>query len=331
MPRVVLLTGVSQFEGSRLAGRLAADPEIARVIGVDVEAPARAERDHLGRTEFVRADIRGPLIGRLIEQADVDTVVHTCVAATPRAQELNVVGTMQLLAACQRSETVRRLVLRSTTEVYGSSPRAPAVFTEQMSDRDVAREGFGKDAFDVEGYFRGFARRRPDVVISILRLADVIGPSIDTPLTRYLARAVVATTFGFDPRLQLLHEADAVEALRRAAVADHPGVFNVAGRGVLTLTQAIRRAGRVELPLPAARRLELRLPPVGRSVQPIARFGRVVDTTSFEREFPGLAAHTTAEAFESFITGRPVVPVVQDAQLNRAARVVAALLGAARD
>src|SRR5262245_37095528 len=137
MSHVVLVTGVSRYLGSRLAAQLAADPTIDRVVGVDTTPPAKDDLVRLGRTEFVRADIRNPLIARVIAHAKVDSVVHAAVTATPRGaggrtsmKEMNVIGTMQLLAACQKSETVRRLIVKSTTSVYGSSPRDPAVFTE---------------------------------------------------------------------------------------------------------------------------------------------------------------------------------------------------------
>ncbi|HZE48817.1 MAG TPA: NAD-dependent epimerase/dehydratase family protein, partial [Jatrophihabitantaceae bacterium] len=83
MARVVLVTGVSRHLGSRLAGQLAADPTIDRVVGVDTTPPSKDDRVRLGRTEFVRADIRNPLIARVIGHAKVDSVVHTSVTATP--------------------------------------------------------------------------------------------------------------------------------------------------------------------------------------------------------------------------------------------------------
>ena len=157
-------------------------------------------------------------------------------------QEMNVIGTMQLLAACQKSDTVRRVVLRSTTAVYGSAAADPAVFTEDMQAQDSTQRGYAKDAAEVEGYVRAFGRRRPDVEISMLRLAPVVGPTIDTALTRYLRSRVVPTIAGFDPRLQVLHESDAIEVLRLATVSSRPGVVNVAADGVITLSQA-RAAG----------------------------------------------------------------------------------------
>src|SRR6266540_7074214 len=110
-PNVVLVTGVGGYLGGNVAARLAANPDIERVIGVDTVPPPRSIG--MGRTEFVRADIRNPLIAKVISSATVDTVIHTA-PAEEAAKELNVIGTMQLLAACQRSESVRKFVVKST-------------------------------------------------------------------------------------------------------------------------------------------------------------------------------------------------------------------------
>ena len=198
---------------------LADDPSIERIIGVDTVPPPRELA--LGRTEFVRADIRNPLIAKVIATAEVDTVVHLNITALPRAaggrasmKEMNVIGTMQLLAACQKSASVRQLVVKSSTAVYGSSSRDPALFTEEIEPKSLPRSGYAKDAVEVEGYVRGFARRRPDVSVGVLRFTEVIGPGSDSLLLRYLRLPVVPTVLGFDPRVQLLHADDALEVLR---------------------------------------------------------------------------------------------------------------------
>ncbi|MDP9100942.1 MAG: NAD-dependent epimerase/dehydratase family protein [Actinomycetota bacterium] len=256
--RVVLVTGVSRYLGSRLAGVLQADPSIERVIGVDTVPPRPDQVAELGRTEFVRADIRNPMIAKVIAQAEVDTVVHMNVIATPLGaggrtamKEINVIGTMQLLAACQKAPSMRKLVVKSTTAIYGSSPRDPALFTEDVEPRALPKSGYAKDAVEVEGYVRGFGRRRPDVALSLLRFTNFIGPTIETPLTRYFSLPVVPTVFGFDPRIQLCHEDDGIEVLRRMTLEDHPGIYNVGGNGVMLLSQAIRRMGRPTVPIPS--------------------------------------------------------------------------------
>ncbi len=82
-PSVVLVTGVSRFLGGHLAARLAANPDIDRVLGVDTVPPPRDLLRRMGRAEFVRADIRNPLIAKVISQAAVDTVVHASLSANP--------------------------------------------------------------------------------------------------------------------------------------------------------------------------------------------------------------------------------------------------------
>ena len=239
-PAVVLVTGVSRWLGGALAAELAADRSIERVIGVDTVPPSPAMLRRLGRTEFVRSDIRNPLIGKVIAAASVDTVVHMNISSTPAGsggrapmKELNVIGTMQLLAACQAAPSVRRFVLKSTTAVYGASPRDPAVFTEKMQARQVPSGGFAKDSVDIEGYVRSFGRRRPDVDVAVLRFTNFIGPRIDSLLTGFLRMPVVPTAMGYDARVQLLHEDDALAVLVRATTGEFVGTVNVGGEGTL--------------------------------------------------------------------------------------------------
>jgi UDP-glucose 4-epimerase len=311
---VVLVTGVSRHLGGRLATLLGSDPAISRVVGVDLLPP----REPLRGVEFVRADIRTPAIAKVIAGHGVDTVVHMNVIATPLAaggrstmKEINVIGTMQLLAACQRAPRLRKLVVKSTSAVYGASPKDPALCTEDTEPHAPPRRGWPKDSAEVEGYVRGFARRRPDVAVSVLRLANVIGPEVETAMTSYLSLPAIPSVAGFDPRLQFVHEQDALEALRLATAADVPGTFNVAGDGVLLLSQAARIAGRPLVPVPAPLVGWLGRGP-GRSrladfspeqVRYLS-YGRCLDTTRM-REVLGLEpAWTTRSAVEDFVRAR---------------------------
>ena len=308
--QVVLVTGVSRDLGRRFARAAAADPSVGRVIGVDVVPP----RGDIGDVSFVRADIRNPVIAKVIAKEDVDTVVHMSVIATPGTaggrntmKELNVIGTMQLLAACQTAPGLRNLVVKSTTTVYGASSRDPAMFTEDMEPRRLPRSGYAKDAAEVESYVRGFARRRPDVRVTMLRAANVIGPHVESPIASYFRLPVVPTVLGFDPRLQFLHEQDLIEVLRHAVVTHEHGTFNVAGDGVLVLSQALRRLQRPTVSLPsfavsgvgsALRRS--RLADFSPEQVGFLTFGRGVDTTRMRTVLGFEPAYTTAEAFADF-------------------------------
>ncbi len=254
MGQVVLVTGVAGDLGRRFAAQLARSPHVQRVIGVDVLPP----RGDLGHADFVRADIRNPVIAKVIVRERVDTVVHTSVAATAAAsgarssmKELNVIGTMQLLAACQQAPDLRKLVIKSSAAVYGASNRDPAMFTEDMGPKRQLGAGFAKDVTEVEAYTRGFARRRPDVAVTTLRFANVIGPEVTTAMTGYFRMPLIPTVIGFNPRMQFLHERDALDVLEHATFSDVAGTYNVAGDGVVTLDQAVRRLGRPSVPMPA--------------------------------------------------------------------------------
>jgi UDP-glucose 4-epimerase len=333
-PGVVVVTGVSHYLGAHVAARLAADPRIERVIGLDAADPAPELAPLLAQVERVRADAAS--VGTVIDDLAADSVVHLALVTAPDQQhggraamkDQNVIGTMQLLAACQRAPRLRRLVVRSSTAAYGASFRDPAVFTEDTEPHAVPRGGFARDILDIEGYVRGFRRRRPDVTATVLRFAPFIGSTADTTLTRYFSQRVVPTVFGRDPRLQFVHIEDALEVLYRSVTEEHGGTYNVAGPGVLVLSQAIRRAGRIAVPV---------LEPGLSGAVGIARtlgfgrygldqvdlfvHGRVVDTTRLTTEY-GFTPRSTAAAFDDFVGGHTDRTVIRADQLAGAERAV---------
>jgi UDP-glucose 4-epimerase len=206
---------------------------------------------------------------------------------------------------------VRRLVVKSSAGVYGSSARDPALFTEDTGAKVLPRGGWGKDSVEVEGYVRGFSRRRPDVDVMMLRFANIIGPGIRTALTDHFTLPVVPTVMGYDGRLQFVHEDDAVEAMRLATVGSATGIVNVAGDGVLLVSQAARLAGRPVLPVPpalsgAAGALLRRtgLTDFSREQMRFLSFGRALDTTRMRRVLGLEPRYTTRDAFEDFVRGR---------------------------
>ncbi|MFI2260361.1 NAD-dependent epimerase/dehydratase family protein [Streptomyces tubercidicus] len=320
MGKVVLVTGAARQLGGRFVRRIQRDPDVDRVIGVDAVAPEH----HLGGAEFLKADIRHPAIARVLAEKGVDTVVHMDINGTPlgkrggraSVKETNVIGTMQLLGACQKAPNVQRLVIKSSTSVYGSAPRDPAVFTETTTPKSLPSGGFAKDIVEVEGYVRGFARRRPDVAVCVLRFANILGPCADSPLAEYFSLPVWPTVLGYDPRLQFVHEDDALAVLRIAAAAPrrgtlNSGTFNIAGDGVLLLSQTSRRLGRPTVPLllPTVTWAGTALRSVGiTDFSPeqirLLTHGRVVETTQMRETLGFHPKYTTAETFAEFARSR---------------------------
>ena len=306
----ILITGVSKYLGLGLAKRFENDDRVEAIIGVDLEEPPIP----IDKLEFVRADIRSPLITRVLESTRIDTLVHTNISSHPKKvggrsqmKENNVIGTLQLLAAAQRAQRIERVIMKSSTAVYGLGPREPSIIREDHDNRRANLFGYGKDCSEAETYVRDFGRRRSHVDVIILRTQSLIGPTVHTNMTDYLSLPFIPTALGYDPRLQLVHEEDAVEAF---AVATHDaprGIYNISGEGVVYLSKAVRMLGKVEVPMPfpvatTAGRVLRRFGAVDFPTDQLQFlvYGRVVDFQRARDEFGFFPRYRTEEAIVDF-------------------------------
>jgi UDP-glucose 4-epimerase len=312
-PSRVVITGVSSHWGSELARHLERDPSITYIAGIDTRPPAA----DLERTEFIEADIRNPVIARLLPSTEAEVVAHCGIVWYPEADkparalhDINVIGTLQLLAACEKTPSLQSVVVRGSAAIYGSEAAAPSFFTEEMARRYPMKTRWQRDIGELEGYFENFARRRPELTCTMLRYQPEIGPGLDQPLARYLSLPVVPTQLGFDPRLQLVHERDATGALAQAVRDPVRGPVNVAPDGTISLTRILRMAGRPTLPVPHL----LFGPAFGRLGQSLGaadlygdgvrllRYGRGVDNTRMKRDLGYQPEFDAAGAVRDFVS-----------------------------
>lgn len=293
--RRIAITGVSGHWGVELARDLARDERVDYVVGIDTRPPP----GDLGDVDFIEADLRSALISRLLPQTEVDTVVHCGILWYPEPgkparslHDFNVIGTLQLLAACERTPTLGRVVVRGSAAIYGCEGPAPLFFPEELAGEMPLRTRFQRDVSELEGYFENFARRHPHVSSCMLRFQPEVGADLDVPLVRYLSLPAVPTQLGYDPRLQLLDAEDATAALQAAVWSDVRGPVNVAPSGALSLSRILRMGGRPSIPVPhplfgpALERLGGGLgagPLVGDAVR-LLRFGRGVDNARMRRD-----------------------------------------------
>ena len=286
--RRVLVTGLSTYWGGRLAQALESFEHIEAIVGVDSRAPTR----ELERTEFVKVSNQHSLLQRIVRAAEIDTVIDTrlvvnsLMAPLRIAHENNVIGTMNILAACTGPDSpVRKFIFKSSTQYYGSEQDDPAFFTEDMRRPHPPHSSLERDILEAEQTVGEFAERNQGVTVTVMRCANVLGPDVNTAFTRMFRLPLVPMVLGFDPRLQFVHEDDVVHALEHAAFHVTPGVYNVAADGVLALSEIIGLLGKRPLPaLPPwgtglvagpLRRLGLRIPD---EVVNQLRFGRGVDS-----------------------------------------------------
>ena len=321
--RRVVVIGAAGHWGSALLQRLERDPGVSYLAGVDTQRP---EAD-LEQTEFIEADIRNPVISRILPGLEPDVVVHCGIAWYPgpgaparSLHDINVIGTLQLLAACEKCKGLEAVVVRGSAAIYGSEAAAPAFFTEAMARRYPQKTRFQRDIGELESYFDNFARRHPDVTCTMLRYQPEIGPGLNQPLVRYLNLPVVPTQLGFDPRLQLIHAEDATGAIAAAVANPVRGAVNVAPDGTISLTKLLRLARRPTLPIPHALAGPL-LARVGRELGAadlyndgirLLRYGRGCDNTRLKEDVGFVPEFDAEGAVRDFIAkdqgGRRLFP-----------------------
>jgi len=315
----VLVTGLGTFWGSRLAQALEQLPEVELVVGVDTREP----RLPLARTEFVKADASYTILRRMVRATQVDTVLHTHLEVdstrtnSRRLHEVNVIGTMNVLAAAAaEGSAVSKVVLKASTLIYGSNFADPYFFRETQRRTHPAATPVERSLVEVDALVGDFAQDHPEVAVTSLRFANVLGDDVTTVFSSMLRMPVVPEVFGYDPRLQFVHEDDVTRALAHATTGHQRGTFNVAGPGTITWSEACRAVARRRLAMPpvftGAARLPLRflrvidIPP---EVLSLLRYGRGVDTSAFvDTGFE--YAYTTPATVEAFAKARRLERVV---------------------
>ena len=251
--RRILITGLSTYWGGRLAQLLEQDPAVEAIIGVDRRPP----KVELQRTEYVHVADSHSLIRRIVHAAEIDTLVDTRLVLDPivtsarRAHENNVLGTLNVLAACGDEDTpVKKFVFRSGADYYGSEQDDPAFFTEGMSRPHPARTPLERDIVEAEKAVADFAAKQPGVDTIVLRFANAIGPDVRSSLASLLDLPVVPGILGFEPRLKVIHQDDVVGVLEHAVRGDVPGgIYNAAGDGVLVLSEIAGLLGKPLAPV----------------------------------------------------------------------------------
>ncbi len=172
------------------------------------------------RAEFVRADQSYSILHRIVGATQVDTILHTFLITNSTTvpgramNEINVIGTMNLLAAAGAAgSSVRHIVIKSSTLVYGSAASDPNTFLEDTVRTSPVRNVVERSLIEAEALVRDFAEDNPGTRVTVLRFANVLGTHLTTPISRNLSRPVCPCIFGFDPMVQFVEEEDVVRAL----------------------------------------------------------------------------------------------------------------------
>ncbi len=207
--------------------------------------------------KFLQCDLTSPTsaptLANAFKQHNCDILLHAALHSQPKrnqeySHELQSIGTMYLLHAATAAK-VHKLILASTTEVYGAYPDNPNFLTEYHRLRGGELSSFLRDKVDVENQFAKYAQNHPDVVVTRMRPCTILGPKIRNYKTHLLNKPAITTVLGFDPLVQYVHELDVLRAMLLSIDHDSPGAFNIVGDGVLPLSRALSLIGKTRIPV----------------------------------------------------------------------------------
>lgn len=242
----VAITGAAGYIGQRLIETLEGTDGCSHILGTDVREPGVKSR----KLTFLKADIRDPSLADFWQDRTVDTLVHLAFIVDPIHDEgemydINVGGTLNVLKICE-DLGIGHVIVASSGVAYGAWPDNP----EPLKEDDPIRVfppsmNYAHHKGVNERHFADFMSRNPKVIFNIVRPAVVYGPNTDNYLSRFFGRLpVVPLTDGLDPNLQVVHEEDVARFFALLIEKKIPGAFNLAGDGVMRLSEAGAMIGR---------------------------------------------------------------------------------------
>lgn len=243
---VVAVTGAATGIGRELLAKLVSSADFRRVVAID------EERGDIREATWRVIDVRDPLLANRI--SDIDVLVHLAgdyaLDSDPvERRAYNLRAAQTVLTACAAAR-VRRVVLVTSAMVYGAAPDNEVPLAE---DAPVAAEpdtGLVGDHLEIESLVRRSLRSHPGLEVTVVRPAAIVGPGIDTVITRHFESPRLLTVKGCMPRWQFCHLDDLISVLELAARGVVTGVVAVGSEGWLEQEQVEELSGirRFELP-----------------------------------------------------------------------------------
>ncbi|MEO3793698.1 NAD-dependent epimerase/dehydratase family protein [Nonomuraea sp. B10E15] len=300
---VVAVTGAASGLGRELLARLVSAADFRRVVAID------EQRGDVGEATWRVLDVRDPLLANRI--SDIDVLVHLAgdytVDSDPgERRAYNLRAAQTVLTACAAAR-VRRVVLVTSAMVYGAAPDNEVPLPEDAPVTAEPDTGVVGDFLEIESLVRRSLRSHPGLEVTVLRPAAVVGPGVDTVITRHFESPRLLTVKGCNPHWQFCHIDDLLSALELAARGAVTGVVAVGCDGWMEQEQVEEMSGIRRFELPAgltfgtAQRLHrLGITPAPATDLHYVVYPWVVDCTAL-REAGWKPAWTNEAAFEQLL------------------------------
>ncbi|MET8542832.1 NAD-dependent epimerase/dehydratase family protein [Kitasatospora sp. NPDC004799] len=247
-PLTVAVTGAAGVLGERVAARLVASPHVRKVLAVD------DRRGDVPGVHWRVLDVRDPAVAERL--AGVDVVVHLAMdfgmESDARARSAyNVRGAQTVLTAAAAAG-VNRVVLCTSAMVYGALADNEVPLAEDSELRATEEASLVGDLLEIERLARRAPRAHPGLQVTVLRPAVVVGPGVDTVLTRHFEAPRLLVVAGSRPCWQFCHVDDLAAALEYAALGLVEGEVTVGCDGWLEQEDVERLSGIRRMELPAS-------------------------------------------------------------------------------
>jgi len=254
--RSVLITGGSGYLGSQLVAQLAADRgDVETLVSLDLRPVPEAEC--LPGVIYEEGDIREPVIADLLHRHAVDTVVHLAAIVTPGKHDsreflhsIDVGGTENVVAGCLDAG-VRRLIVTSSGAAYGYYADNPQPLHEDDAIRGNPEFAYSDHKRQVEEFLARQREEHPELEQIIFRPGTILGASVQNQITALFDGPLVLGIRGSDTPFVFIWDQDVVGCLVEAVRGGRPGIYNLAGDGVMTLVEIAEAIGKRVVSLPA--------------------------------------------------------------------------------
>ncbi len=317
MGLTVAVTGPTGEIGIAAVTALEHDPAVDNILGM-ARRPFDSTSHGWTKTTYRQGDILDrEAVDALV--ADADVVVHLAFIIMGSRQEsarINLQGTRNVFEATVAAQRPRRLVYTSSVAAYGYHADNPVPLTEDVPPRGSAEHYYSEQKAACEATLAEVTEGS-SLEVFILRPCIVAGPKApalaDAMPWNQLPAPIRAVTNAIpvlkpvvpDPGvpLQLVHHDDVASAVALAATAPAPpGAYNLAGDGLITISDVARALGGRPVRVPAASASAAsaalaRLPYVPSALEWLhsVRTSVVMDTTKAKAQLGWRPIHSSAE------------------------------------
>jgi UDP-glucose 4-epimerase len=300
------ITGINSYFARMALPRLQSDPDIKKIIGIDI---APLDQD-VEKVEFFREDVRSGELSRLLK--GVDTVLHLAfiveeIHDKKKTHEINIDGSKNVFRSCVESG-VKKIVYTSSIAAYGAHPDNPIGITEEYPLVENKDSYYSTDKVAVERFLKDFREEHPEIKITILRPPIIIGPNLRNVFREAWEKKLALIPKERDIPMQFLHEDDLGEALYLSVKRDIPGIFNIAADDSSSMQKLYEIAGIKTIEV-STKRLKtltnvlfaLRLHHFSQGWVSLGEFPIIVNNERFKKKTGWQPRYTTEGAFRDLL------------------------------